>query len=115
MRGLWIVASMAALLTTAALVSTGSQSASAQVTPIAQPESHELCGIGLGGRCPRRYRSCRRTQPQAVCDERNVRCEACSQAMFECRQQVGHVAGVTCEQCREAFARCEAALSVCPN
>jgi hypothetical protein len=80
------------------------------VTPIAQPENHELCGIGLGGRCPRRYRSCRRAQPEAVCEERNVRCENCTQAMFECRQQVGHVAGVTCEQCREEFDRCEAAL-----
>jgi hypothetical protein len=109
-RGPWIVALTAALLAAAALVSTGNQSARAQVTPIAQPESHELCGIGLGGRCPRRYRSCRRTQPKEVCDERNARCEACAQAMFDCRQQVGHVDGVTCEQCREAFDRCEAAL-----
>jgi len=134
MRRYWIVVLMAALLTAAGFVSSAATPASAQeaasglklalipdagldrsLAPIAEPASHELCGIGLGGRCPRGFRACIRTQPRHVCDEWLERCEACNKDMVACRQQVGHAAGFTCVKCRAAFNRCDAALSVHPK
>jgi hypothetical protein len=74
--------------------------------------SHELCGIGLGGYCPGRYRACVRAgRPQAECQARLARCEECNHAMLNCRQKVGHQAGYTCAQCRKALDQCRAQLS----
>jgi hypothetical protein len=129
MRRYWIVVLMAALLTAAGFVSSAATPASAQeatiklalvpggtldgaLAPLAEEATHNLCGIGLGGRCPRGYRACLRTQPRHVCDEWLGRCERCTHEMAECRQKVGHVAGFTCVKCRAAFDKCEAALSV---
>jgi hypothetical protein len=115
MRGPWIIALMAALLTTPAIVSTVSQPASAQVMPIGEPESSELCEITLGGRCPRGYRSCLRSQPREVCEQWLEGCYACADSMHECRKQVGQTEGVTCVECRETFDRCMEELSVDPS
>jgi hypothetical protein len=81
-----------------------------KLPPLVAPATHELCGIGLGGRCPRGYRACRRTQPEAVCQDWLARCEACAHAMAACRQQVGHTPGFSCTKCRAAFDACEARL-----
>ena len=74
--------------------------------------THDLCGIGLGGYCPGRYRSCIRAgTPQAQCQVRLERCNACNHAMHDCRQQVGHQPGYTCAQCRQALDKCRAGIS----
>jgi hypothetical protein len=134
MRNAWIVVLMAAVLTTAGLLAPASRLASAQETtdrshmalvldraldrglpanPAPQYVSHELCGIGLGGYCPGRYRSCIRSgRPRAECQARLERCEACNQAMVACRQKVGHAPGYTCVRCRAALDKCRAGLAV---
>ena len=81
--------------------------------PAVQYVSHELCGIGLGGYCPRGYRGCIRSgQPKAECEARLARCDDCNQEMVDCRQKVGHQAGYTCAKCRKALDKCRADLSV---
>jgi hypothetical protein len=78
--------------------------------------THNLCGIGLGGYCPGRYRSCIRAgRPQAECDAWVARCDACNEAMLHCRQRVGHLPGFTCTKCRRALDRCRAELSITPK
>jgi hypothetical protein len=73
---------------------------------------HDLCGIGLGGYCPGRYRSCIRAgRPKAECEAWVERCDACNQAMLECRQKVGHQPGYSCVKCRKALDKCRASLS----
>jgi hypothetical protein len=56
--------------------------------PAVQYVSHNLCGISLGGYCPRGYRGCIRAgRPKAECEDRLEQCEACNQAMVQCRQK----------------------------
>jgi hypothetical protein len=77
--------------------------------PAVQYVSHNLCGIGLGGYCPRGYRGCIRAgRPKAECEDRLEQCEACNQAMVQCRQKVGHQSGYTCAKCRKALDQCRA-------
>jgi hypothetical protein len=134
MRIFWIVVLISAMLTTmAGLLSPASQLASAEeavnqsrvalildgalnrglpANPNLQYMSHNLCGIGLGGYCPGRYRSCLRAgRPKAECEAWVERCDACNQAMADCRQKVGHQAGYTCDKCRQALDKCRANLS----
>jgi hypothetical protein len=133
MRNFWIVAFISVTLTTAGVPSPTIQLASAQEAaeqsqaaslidralngglvgnPTVQYASQELCGIGLGGYCPRGYRGCIRAgRPKAECEARLARCDACNQAMVDCRQKVGHQAGYTCAECRQALDKCRASLS----
>ena len=77
--------------------------------PAVQYVSHNLCGIGLGGYCPRGYRGCIRAgRPKAECEDRLEQCEACNQAMVQCRQKVGHQPGYSCAKCRKALDQCRA-------
>jgi len=77
--------------------------------PAVQYVSHDLCGISLGGYCPRGYRGCIRAgRPKAECEDRLEQCEACNQAMVQCRQKVGHQPGYSCAKCRKALDQCRA-------
>ncbi|HKA81346.1 MAG TPA: hypothetical protein VKD43_15000 [Xanthobacteraceae bacterium] len=132
MRHSWILLLLSALLAVGSLTSpsrpagaqdTGDPSrvsllvdgASDRSAPINQQRyyvKHDLCGIGLGGYCPGRYRSCIRAgRPKAECEARVARCDACNQAMLECRQKVGHQPGYNCPQCRKDLDKCRASLS----
>jgi hypothetical protein len=75
----------------------------------AQYVSHNLCGVDLGGYCPRGYRGCIRAgRPRAECEARLAHCESCNQAMVRCRNKVGHQPGLTCAKCRKALDHCRA-------
>ena len=132
MRRMWFTVLMMGMLTAAGLISSASERANAQqaaspvqlalmldgtlnrsLPPLAEQATHNLCGIGLGGFCPGRVRSCIRSgRPKAECEAWGDACSACNHAMVECRQKVGHVAGATCGPCRAALSKCRAALSV---
>src|ERR1700730_3626331 len=133
MRNFWIVVLVSAMLTTAGLLSPPSRLATAQeavdqsrvalifdgalnrdlpANPLLQHVSHDRCGIGLGGWCPRLVRACLRAgRPDAACEAYGDRCEACNQAMVACRQKVGHRPGYTCDKCRAALTKCRDNLS----
>jgi DNA-binding helix-hairpin-helix protein with protein kinase domain len=133
MRNFWLVLLISATLATAGLLSSASRSTSAEDavdrsqvalildgvpdrSPPAKPPlyyvKHDLCGIGLGGYCPGRYRSCIRAgRPKAECEAWVARCDACNQAMLECRQKVGHQPGYSCVKCRKKLDKCRASLS----
>ena len=82
-------------------------------SPTIQYVATNLCGIGLGGFCPGGYRACLRSgTPQGECDAILARCNACNDAMADCREKVGHEPGYTCAKCRKALFRCRARMSV---
>lgn len=129
MRNFWLVIVISATLATAGALSSASAQDAVERSRVvlipdgasdrAQPAdpsrryvTHNLCGIGLGGYCPGRYRSCIRAgRPRAECETWVARCDACNQAMLECRQKVGHQPGSTCPPCRKALDKCRASLS----
>jgi hypothetical protein len=77
--------------------------------PAAWYVSHNLCGVDLGGYCPRGYRGCIRAgRPKPECEARLAQCESCNQAMVQCRQKVGHQPGYSCAKCRKALDQCRA-------
>jgi hypothetical protein len=77
--------------------------------PAVQHVSDNLCGVGLGGYCPRGYRGCIRAgRPKTECEARLAQCDSCNRAMVQCRQKVGHLPGYTCVKCRKALDRCRA-------
>lgn len=77
--------------------------------PAAWYVSHNLCGVDLGGYCPRGYRGCIRAgRPKSECEARLAQCESCNQAMVQCRQKVGHQPGYSCAKCRKALDQCRA-------
>jgi len=85
----------------------GSLKSAASENPSLQQVKHNLCGVGLGGHCSRKYRGCVRSgKPKAECKKLNEQCSACGQAMVACRQKVGHAKGYTCEKCRSALEVC---------
>jgi len=95
-----------------ALLLDGAPDRGVPAKPARQYAKHDLCGVGLGGYCPGRYRSCIRAgRPKAECEAWVARCDACNQAMLECRQKVGQQPGYTCAACRKDLDKCRAGLS----
>jgi len=68
----------------------------------------ELCGVGLGGICPRIARGClhQTGDQRRRCEAEVKSCERCTTAMANCRQKVGKVYGFTCKKCLRAFNAC---------
>ena len=68
-----------------------------------------LCGVGLGGRCPRIYRGCRRAGgSEAKCRARANACSSCADSFAKCRQSVGHMPFFwrSCRSCRWRLNAC---------